>query len=212
MIRRWGLATIAVSACFLVTGCAPEPANVVAVPTQTPSQTPTAEATTPSESNVDLDKEFRKIVDASCDKASDVGVTETLVGQDRRLVWVPESEAYNDFTAAAVNDTEGIAPIWSSEVFAVCIDAINFSMLEEGGSTYAITVSGDLAAGTLHSEYTLENYGTFITDYVIVDGLIIGVTSETPASTTVKTIRYGMPSMRDIEHFREAIDEFLASE
>jgi len=208
LTRRWGLVVIAVAASLLVAGCAPELATVVAATTPTP----TADATTLAVSNVDLDKEFRTIVDASCDKAYEVGVTETLVGKDSRLVLVPQSEAYNDFTAAVVNDAGGITPIWSTEEFAVCIDSINFSMSEDGGSTYAIAVSGDFAAGKLRSEYIVEDYGTFITDYVIVDGLIIEVTSETPGATTTKTIRYGMPSEIDIERFREAIDSFLESE
>lgn len=206
MTHRWGLPALAVSASFLVAGCAPEAANVVTTPS------PTADATTPVVVDVDLDAQFRTIVDASCDMAYEVGVTETLVGKDSRLVLVPQSEAYNDFTAAVVNDSGGITPIWSTEEFAVCIDSINFSMSEDGGSTYAIAVSGDLAAGTLRSEYSVEDYGTFITDYVIVDGLITEVTSQTPGATTVKTIRYGMPSDVDIEHFREAIDAFMASE
>ncbi len=206
MTNRWGALTLAVSASLLLVGCAPESSVVVTTPSPTSdsSQKPAAE--------VDFDAEFRTIVDASCDKAYEIGVTETLVGKDSRLVLVPQSEAYNDFTAAVVNDAGGITPIWSTEEFAVCIDSINFSMSEDGGSTYAIAVSGDLAAGTLRSEYSVEDYGTFITDYVIVDGLITEVTSQTPGATTVKTIRYGMPSDVDIEHFRKAIDLFMASE
>ena len=204
MTYRWGALALAVSAGLLLAGCASELSVVDTTPSPTSDspQTPAAE--------VDIDAEFRTIVDASCDRAYEVGVTETLVGKDSRLVLVPQSEAYNDFTAAVVNDAGGITPIWSTEEFAVCIDSINFSMSEESGSEYAITVSGDLATGQLHSEYLVEDYGTFITDYVIVDGLIVELTSETPGTTTMKTIRYGMPTEIDIKHFREAIDTFLA--
>ena len=206
MTYRWGALSLAVSAGLLLAGCASEPSVVDTTPSPTSDspQTPAAE--------VDIDAEFRTIVDASCDRAYEVGVTETLVGKDSRLVLVPQSEAYNDFTAAVVNDAGGITPIWSTEEFAVCIDSINFSMSEEGGSEYAITVSGDFAAGQLRSEYTVEDYGVFVTDYVIVDGLITEVTTTTPESTSAKTVRYGMPSDADVRHFQEAIDAFLADQ
>lgn len=206
MTSRAGLAAAAVAAALLLGGCTAEAPQAT---------TPPATTTTPSASadvDVDLDKEFRTIVDASCDRAYEIGVTESVVGSDTRLVLVPSANAYNDFTAAAVNNDVGLTPIWSTEEFAVCIDSINFSMSEEGGSEYAITVSGDFAAGQLRSEYIVEDYGTFITDYVVVDGLITEVTSTAPESTSAKTIRYGMPSDADVRHFQEAIDAFLAAQ
>lgn len=206
MTRRLRLLSVFVSAVFLVAGCAQDPGALEASPR------PTADSTSSPITQADLDKEFRTIVDASCDRAYEVGVTESMVGSDTRLVLVPQAQAYNDFTAAAVSDDVGLTPIWSTEDFGVCIDSINFSMSEDGGSVYAITVSGDLAAGQLRSEYSVEDYGVFITDYLVVDGLISEVTSTTPDSTTTKIIRYGMPSEVDLKHFRDAIDEFLASE
>ncbi len=206
MTRHWSLLFVFVSAVFLVAGCVQDPGDLEASPTRT------ADSTSSPVTQADLDKEFRTIVDASCDRAYEVGVTESMVGSDTRLILVPQAQAYNDFTAAAVSDDAGLTPIWSTEDFGVCIDSINFSMSEDGGSVYAITVSGDLAAGQLRSEYSVEDYGVFITDYLVVDGLISEVTSTTPDSTTTKIIRYGMPSEVDLEHFRDAIDEFLASE
>ena len=206
MTYRWVALTLAFSASFLLVGCAPESSVVVTTPSPTSDspQTPAAE--------VDLDAEFRTIVDASCDRAYEVGVTESVVGTDTRLVLVPAASAYNDFTAAVVSSDAGVSPIWSTEEFGVCIDSINFSMSEESGSEYAITVSGDLDAGQLRSEYTVDDYGTFVTDYVVTDGLITELTSATPGGTTVKTIRYGMPSDADVRRFQEAIDAFLAEQ
>ena len=206
MTSHAGFATVALAAVLLLGGCtAAEPqATVPPATTPTSSESPYVA--------VDLDKEFRTIVDSSCDRAYEMGVTESVVGSDTRLVLVPVANAHNDFTAAVVNNDAGLTPIWSTEEFAVCIDSINFSMSEEGGSEYAITVSGDLAAGQLRSEYTVEDYGVFVTDYVIVDGLITEVTTTTPESTSAKTVRYGMPSDADVRHFREAIDAFLADQ
>ena len=206
MTRQWGGLTIAVAIGLLVAGC-----------TTDPSPSPDSTASTPKASEtpgvpVDLAIEFRSIVDASCDRAYDVGVTESVAGSDTRLVLVPQAQAYNDFTAAAVNNDTGLTPIWSTENFAVCIESINYSMSEDGGSVYGNVVTGDLASGKLRSEYVVEDYGVFVSDYVVADGFIVEVTSMTPDSTTSTTVRYGMPSERDLEHFRDAIDSFLASE
>ena len=206
MTSLTGFATVAVGAVLLLGGCTTAEPQATVPPTTTPTSSESPDAA------VDLDKEFRTIVDSSCDRAYEIGVTESVVGSDTRLVLVPVANAYNDFTAAVVNNDAGLTPIWSTEEFAVCIDSINFSMSEEGGSEYAIAVSGDFAAGQLRSEYTVEDYGVFVTDYVIVDGLITEVTTTTPESTSAKTVRYGMPSDADVRHFQEAIDAFLADQ
>ena len=206
MTSRRGLATLAVAAGLLLAGCTSGPPQGDVSPVATPvsSATPGVE--------VDLDAAFRELVDASCNKAYEVGVTEEVVETDSRLILVPLVAAYKDFTAAVVSNDGGISPIWSTEDFAVCIDSINFSMAEEGGSTYAITVTGDLASGRLQSTYSVEGYGVFVTDYVINDGLITQVLSTTPEYTLTKEIRYGMPYDGDILHFHEAIDTFLADQ
>ena len=206
MTSLTGFATVAVGAVLLLGGCTTAEPQATIPPVTTPTSSASQDVA------VNLDKEFRTIVDASCDRAYEVGVTESVVGSDTRLVLVPVANAYNEFTAAVVNNDAGLTPIWSTEEFAVCIDSINFSMSEEGGSEYAIAVSGDFAAGQLRSEYIVDDYGTFITDYVVVDGLITEVTSTTPESTSAKTIRYGMPSDADVRHFQEAIDAFLADQ
>lgn len=206
MMHRAGGLTLAIAFALVLTGCS------AASPPGTASPTAETESSATPEIEVDLDAAFRTIVDASCARAYEVGVTESVVGSDTRLVLVPVANAYNDFTAAVVNNDGGISPIWSTEEFAVCIDSINFSMSEDGGSAYAIAVSGDLAMGRLRSEYTVEEYGIFVTDYVVVDGLITSVTSQTPDQTSQKEIRYGMPSEADVLHFREAIDSFLADQ
>jgi hypothetical protein len=197
---------VALAAVLLLGGCTTTEPQATVPPVTTPTSSESQDVA------VDLDKEFRTIVDASCDRAYEIGVTESVVGSDTRLVLVPVTDAYNDFTAAVVNNDAGLTPIWSTEEFAVCIDSINFSMSEEGGSEYAITVSGDFASGQLRSEYTVEDYGVFVNDYVIVDGLITEVTTMTPESTSAKTVRYGMPSDADVRHFQEAIDAFLADQ
>ncbi len=206
MTSHTASAALMVASGLLLAGCTSVPPQAGVSPIATPvsSATPGVE--------VDLDAAFRELVDASCNKAYEVGVTEEVVETDSRLILVPLVAAYNDFTAAVVSNDGGISPIVSTEDFAVCIDSINFSMAEEGGSTYAITVTGDLASGRLQSTYAVEDYGVFVTDYVIADGLISEVTSTTPEYTVTKQIRYGMPSAVDILHFHEAIDTFLADQ
>ena len=159
-----------------------------------------------------LSLEFRKIAKASCDRAYDEGVTERVDGIADRLVLLPVSYLYNDFFAAVVNDEGGVEPIWSTEIFSVCIDHINFLMAEESNSEYEIVVSGDLAGGNLRSEYQVDDYGTIVTDYVVEDGFFVEVRTMSPETKTVTLVEYGTPSEADIESFREAIDLFLSGE
>ena len=119
-----------------------------------------------------LSLEFQKIAEASCDRAYAEGVTERVDGIADRLVLLPVSYLYNDFFAAVVNDEGGVEPIWSTEIFSVCNDHINFLMAEESNSEYEIMVSGDPAGGNLRSEYQVDDYGTIVTDYVVEDGFL----------------------------------------
>jgi hypothetical protein len=121
------------------------------------------------------------------------------------------SYLYNDFFAAVVNDDGGVEPIWSTESFAVCIDYINFMMTEESGSEYELLVSGDIASGSLKSEYFVEDYGTIVTNYEVKEGVFQEVRTKSPDSESVTLVEYGTPSEQDIERFREAIDLFLAT-
>jgi|688.fasta_scaffold187024_1 hypothetical protein len=159
----------------------------------------------------DLYVEFRKIAETSCERAYAEGVTERVVGSPDRLVLLPVSYLYNDFFAAVVNDDGGVEPIWSTESFAVCIDYINFMMTEESGSEYELLVSGDIASGSLKSEYFVEDYGTIVTNYEVKEGVFQEVRTKSPDSESVTLVEYGTPSEQDIERFREAIDLFLAT-
>jgi hypothetical protein len=177
--------------------------------TSTPSSKPESSDSAPD--TADLYLEFRKIAETSCEKAYAEGVTERVVGSPDRLVLLPVSYLYNDFFAAVVNDDGGVEPIWSTESFAVCIDYINFMMTEESGSDYELLVSGDSASGSLKSEYFIEDYGTIVTHYQVKEGVFEEVRTKSPDSESLTLVEYGTPSEQDIEHFREAIDLFLAS-
>jgi hypothetical protein len=122
------------------------------------------------------------------------------------------SYLYNDFFAAVVNDEGGVEPIWSTEIFSACADHINFLMAEESNSEYEIQVSGDLAGGKLRAEYQGGDYGTIVTDYVVVDGFFVEVTTNSAEAKQATVLEYGTPSEADIESFREAIDLFLSNE
>jgi hypothetical protein len=156
--------------------------------------------------------EFQKIAASSCDRAYDEGVTERVDGIANRLVLLPVSYLYNDFFAAVVNDEGGVEPIWSTEIFSACADHINFLMAEESNSEYEIQVSGDLAGGKLRAEYQGGDYGTIVTDYVVVDGFFVEVTTNSAEAKQATVLEYGTPSEADIESFREAIDLFLSNE
>jgi hypothetical protein len=191
---------------FLLAGCA-----AGSIPeTSSPSTSPTPSAS--AEENIDLSEEFRKIAKVSCDRAYEEGVTERSEGSTDRLVLLPVSYLYNDFFAAVVNDDGGVEPIWSTEVFSVCIDHINFLMAEDSDSEYEVLVSGDLAAGNLRAEYEVADFGTIVSDYVVKDGVFVEVRTKSPDTESVTVAEYGTPSEADIESFREAIDLFLASE
>jgi hypothetical protein len=191
---------------FFLTGC-----TTGSLPgTSSPSSSPSSSAAT--EANPDLSEDFREIAKTSCDKAYEEGVTERVEGRADRLVLLPVSYLYNDFFAAVVNDDGGVEPIWSTEFFSVCMDYINFMMAEESGSEYEILVSGDLANGTLRSEYEVADYGSIVSDYVVEDGVFVEVRTTSPESESVTIVEYGTPSEADIESFREAIDLFLASQ
>jgi hypothetical protein len=156
--------------------------------------------------------EFQKIAASSCDRAYDEGVTERVDGIANRLVLLPVSYLYNDFFAAVVNDEGGVEPIWSTEIFSACADHINFLMAEESNSEYEIQVSGDLAGGKLRAEYQGGDYGTIVTDYVVVDVFFVEVTTNSAEAKQATVLEYGTPSEADIESFREAIDLFLSNE
>jgi hypothetical protein len=191
---------------FFLAGCAAGSLPETSSPSTSPS--PSASA----EENVDLSEEFRKIAKVSCDKAYEEGVTERSESSTDRLVLLPVSYLYNDFFAAVVNDDGGVEPIWSTEVFSVCIDHINFLMAEDSDSEYEVLVSGDLAAGNLRAEYEVADFGTIVSDYVVEDGVFVEVRTKSPDTESVTVAEYGTPSEADIESFREAIDLFLASE
>lgn len=191
---------------FFLSGCAAGSVPETSSPSTSPS--PSASA----EENIDLSEEFRKIAKVSCDRAYEEGVTERSEGSTDRLVLLPVSYLYNDFFAAVVNDDGGVEPIWSTEVFSVCIDHINFLMAEDSDSEYEVLVSGDLATGNLRSEYEVADFGTIVSDYVVKDGVFVEVRTKSPDTESVTVAEYGTPSEADIESFREAIDLFLASE
>ena len=184
-------------------------ATVSAPNSSTPSSKPESSDSAPDAA--DLYVEFRNIAETSCERAYAEGVTERVVGSQDRLVLLPVSYLYNDFFAAVVNDDGGVEPIWSTESFAVCVDYINFMMTEESGSEYELLVSGDIASGSLKSEYFVEDYGTIITNYEVKEGVFQEVRTKSPDSESVTLVEYGTPSEQDIERFREAIDLFLAT-
>ena len=200
VLRVFGL-TIVVA---LLGGCAS-----VATPSDS-SPLPSSSADAIDASTLAL--EFQKIAASSCDRAYDEGVTERVDGIANRLVLLPVSYLYNDFFAAVVNDEGGVEPIWSTEIFSACADHINFLMAEESNSEYEIQVSGDLAGGTLRAEYQSADYGTIVTDYVVVDGFFVEVTTTSAEAKQATVLEYGTPSEADIESFREAIDLFLSNQ
>lgn len=203
--RRKSSIAITLGALMLA-GCATGSSPEASAPETTPMPSTTGGVTT------DLSEELRKFAQASCDRALQEGVTERVDDSGDRLVLVPASFIYNDFSAAVVNDDGGVEPVWSTEVFWSCYEHINFSLSEDAGSVYEIHVSGDLASGTLMSERVFADYGTVVSEYVIKGGVFVEVKTSHPDGESVTVIEYGVPSEQDRDSFRQAIDTFLSSE
>lgn len=203
-------------ASVLIAGCAtPAPGES---PTATPemSGSPTANATetatsSPTAAPADVAAAFREIADASCDRANAEGIVEGASDGSQKSILIPKSMAYHDFSAVYYSADEGATLIWSTENFAACIDSINFSLADEGGTNYKLEVTFDPADETFTTSVDQgRNQKPFLSTYTVENGVFVAQHIDADWGQMDVNFVYGMPSDEDIAILHEAVDAFLA--
>jgi hypothetical protein len=202
------LVTVGLLPSLLLAGCASSS------PTGTPSD---SQAPTPSPTStiipepVDITAAFREIAYASCDKANAEGVVESGWDGTQKAILVPDSEAYQDFSAVFVDENGVPALIWETDSFAACNASNVYSLAEEAGQEAEINLTFNEADGTFQT--TLDqgpDQDPFVATYMVSSGLIVQQRIDADWGEATIEITYGMPSDDDIAFLRTAVDAFLA--
>jgi len=210
---RW---VAALGAGLLLAGCATSAPSdsPSATPETTGSPTATAPDTataSPTAAPADVAAAFRKIADASCDRANAEGIVELATDGSQKSILIPKSMAYQDFNAAFYSDDEGASLIWSTENFGACIDSINFSLADEGGTTYKLDVTFNSADGTFTTSVDQgRNQKPFLSTYTVENGVLVSRHIDADWGQMDVDFVYGMPSDEDIAILHDAVDAFLA--
>ena len=210
---RW---VAALGAGLLITGCATSAPSdsPSATPETTGSPTATAPDTataSPTPTPVDVVAAFREIADASCDRANAEGIVERTADGSQKSILIPKSTAYQDFNAAFYSKDEGASLIWSTENFGACIDSINFSLADEGGTTYKLDVTFNSADGTFTTSVDQgRNQKPFLSTYTVGNGVLVSRHIDADWGQMDVDFVYGMPSDEDIAILHDAVDAFLA--
>ena len=195
-------------AVLILTGCA----NTLPVgtPSAIPEPSPSPTSTVIAEP-VDVTEAFREIAYASCDKANAEGVVESGWGGTQKAILVPDSEAYQDYSAVFVGENGVLALIWETDSFASCNASNAYSLAEEAGQEAAFDLTFNEADGTYQT--TLDqgpDQDPFVATYSVSNGLIVQQHIDADWGETTIEITYGMPSDDDIAFLRTAVDAFLA--
>jgi hypothetical protein len=210
---RW---VAALGAGLLLAGCATSAPSdsPSATPETTGSPTATAPDTataSPTAAPADVAAAFRKIADASCDRANAEGIVELAADGSQKSILIPKSMAYQDFNAAFYSEDEGASLIWSTENFGACIDSINFSLADEGGTTYKLDVTFNSADGTFTTSVDQgRNQKPFLSTYTVENGVLVSRHIDADWGQMDVDFVYGMPSDEDIAILHDAVDAFLA--
>jgi hypothetical protein len=198
---------VAIAAAVTLGGCATSPEASLLPTEPAVTASPTAPAVAVPD---DVEGSFRRIADASCEKANAEGVTESAVDGSGRLILVPKGQGYEDFSAASISDSGVGELIWSTEVFYACNASIGFSFSDESGSDY-----GTIEFNETDGSYTVtvgEAGSEFVATYTVQDGLIRTGSSTRDGEALVLDVEYGMPSETDIQILRDTVDAFLAED
>jgi hypothetical protein len=205
------VATVGLLPALLLAGCASSS------PTGTPSESPepsTSPTSTTIAEPVDVTEAFREIAYASCDKANAEGVVESGWDGDltQKAILVPDSEAYQDFSAVFVAENGVLALIWETDSFASCNASNTYSLAEEAGQEAAIDLTFNEADGTYQTtlDQGPDQEAPFVATYTVSNGLIVQQHIDADWGETTIEITYGMPSDEDIAYLRTAVDAFLA--
>ena len=205
------LATVGLLPALLLAGCA-SPS-----PTETPSLSPDPSASPTSTiiaEPVDATDAFREIAHASCDKANAEGVVESGWDGDltQKAILVPDSEAYQDYSAVFVGENGVLALIWETDSFASCNASNTYLLAEEAGQEAAFDLTFNEADGTYQTtlDQGPDQEAPFVATYTVSNGLIVQQHIDADWGETTIEITYGMPSEEDIAFLQTAVDAFLA--
>lgn len=163
---------------------------------------------------VDVTEAFREIAYASCDKANAEGVVESGWDGDltQKAILVPDSEAYEDYSAVFVGENGVLALIWETDSFASCNASNAYSLAEEAGQEAAFDLTFNEADGTYQTtlDQGPDQEAPFVATYTVSNGLIVQQHIDADWGETTIEITYGMPSEDDIAFLQTAVDAFLA--
>jgi hypothetical protein len=202
------LVTAGLGPALLLAGCASSS------PTGTPSSSPDPSSSPTSTivaQPVDVTEAFREIAHASCDKANAEGVVESGWGGTQKAILVPDSEAYQDYSAVFVGENGVPALIWETDSFAACNASNAYSLAEEAGQEADLGLTFNEVDGTYQ---TILDQGPdqdpFVATYIVSNGLIVEQHIDADWGETTVEVTYGIPSDDDISMLQLAVDTFLA--
>jgi hypothetical protein len=196
------------AAALLLAGCANSSPAGTPLTTTEPSTSPTS---TGIAEPADVTQAFRDIAHASCDKANTEGVVESSWGGTQKAILVPDSMAYQDFSAVFVDENGVPALIWETDSFAACNASNTYSLAEEAGQEVDLGLTFNETDGTFQT--TLDqgpDQDPFVATYSVSNGLIVQQHIDADWGETTIEITYGMPSDDDILMLQLAVDTFLA--
>ena len=205
---KWGVFITCVAGLALA-GCTT--GDPSAIPTATPEPSPSPTSTIIAEP-VDATEAFREIAHASCDKAHAEGVVESGWDGTQKAILVPDSEAYQDYSAVFVGENGVLALIWESDSFASCNASNAYSLAEEAGQEADLGLTFNETDGTYQTtlDQGPDQEAPFVATYTVSNGLIVQQHIDADWGETTVEITYGMPSEEDIAFLQTAVDAFLA--
>ena len=187
---------------LLVAGCSSPKPNPTPSPTVTKTQ-------------AQIEKEFLKIADDSCNRAQKDDVLERMTNNvPERIIVLSKDSAYKDYSAVYVNNKGEAQVIYELEL-TVCAPSYLISMQEEanhdnsGDYEHHIKLNAD---GTYSwSEHIPgEAEGVLSTNiFTVESGYIVASKDEDPAYD--RTIEYGPITGEDLQVLKDAVDAELAS-
>jgi len=185
---------------LLITGCA----NAKTAPTGSPSPTAT-------QTQAEIDAEFIKIAQDSCEKAQKENVVESIVDDaPARIIALARSNAYKNYSAVYI-DSKGKAQVVYELELTVCGPGYLLSMQEEAhhdnSGDYEHHIKKNSATNYTWTQATYSETGSYLADtiFTVSDGLITKSVSERDS----RTMTYGPIPAADMQIFKAAIDAEL---
>jgi len=185
---------------LLITGCA----NAKPAPTGSPSPTAT-------QTQAEIDAEFIKIAQDSCEKAQKENVVESIVDDaPARIIALARSNAYKNYSAVYI-DSKGKAQVVYELELTVCGPGYLLSMQEEAhhdnSGDYEHHIKKNSATNYTWTQATYSETGSYLADtiFTVSDGLITKSVSERDS----RTMTYGLIPDADMQIFKAAIDAEL---